>query len=84
MCDHQNSEYEKLLELIDNKVPASLLIQTIKVTLSRNRNLKRKYVESDESDTDILEATTEATEAESSSQQIRSPSSYLMNKTCCS
>lgn len=79
MCDHQNSEYEKLLELIDNKVPASLLIQTIKSAQSRTRNLKRKYVEIDETDTDISEATTAATtaatEAEPSSQQIQSPSS---------
>ncbi|KAG1135549.1 hypothetical protein G6F37_012518 [Rhizopus arrhizus] len=78
MCDYQNSEYEKLLELID-KVPASLLIQTIKSAQSRIHNLKRKYVEIDETDADISEATTAvtaaATEAESSSQQIQSPSS---------
>ncbi|KAG1441064.1 hypothetical protein G6F56_011649 [Rhizopus delemar] len=75
MCDHQNSEYEKLLELIDNKAPASLLIQTIKSAQSRTRSLKRKYVEIDETDTNIAEATTAATEVETSTQQIQPLSS---------
>lgn len=74
MCDHQKNEYENLLELINNNAPASLLIQTIKDAQLRIGNLKRKYAESDETDTDDSEATTEATieatGAGSSSQRI--------------
>jgi hypothetical protein len=69
MCDIQNSEYEKLLDLINNEELASLLIQTINNAQSRNRELKRKYVEIDETYTYISNATT------ASSQKIQSSSS---------
>jgi hypothetical protein len=56
MCDIQNSEYEKLLDLINNEISASLLVQTIKNAQSKNYTLKRMYVEINETDTDILDA----------------------------
>lgn len=76
ICDHQSTEYERLLELIDNGAPASLLIQTIKGAQSRINTLKRKYTEIDEAEADTLEATTTASAgAELSPQQLQSPDS---------
>lgn len=76
LCDHQSTEYERLLELIDNRLPASLLIQTIKGAQSRIHTLKGKYTEIDETEADTLEATTTASAgAELSPQQLQSPDS---------
>lgn len=69
--DSQDSEYEKLIESINNKVPALLLIQTIENARSRAGTLKRKYLEIDETDV----TTTATTTAESSSQKTQSLSS---------
>ncbi|KAI9273190.1 hypothetical protein EDC94DRAFT_580166 [Helicostylum pulchrum] len=56
ICDCRDSEYERLIELINNDAPASVLLETIENARSRNCAFKRKYLEIDETDTSISEA----------------------------